>query len=514
MWGALADPILVSRHDDEEETMSGTRGMLRLLGTALVAAAVVLAGCTAGGGGDATDKAGGSAKPVTLRLGTPDQQGQPTSGDLEHFAAQVNDISGGKLRIDITWETQGPGVSRYDQRVAEQLQAGELDLALVPTRAWDELGVTSLQALQAPFLITTKALLDQVVSGPMAGEMLGGMDKAGVVGLGLWPEGLRHPFGFHRPLATPADFDGSTINAPLSRASFELLRALGATPVNPDAEDFQAAYKEGTIDGAESSMEWAGGTLPPATVAGNITFFPKVNALVANSQAFKALSDEQRNLLRRAAADTLQHVIQTNVPDAKAASQYCGVGGRVIVTSQANLATLERAARPVYAALERDAATKTLIAKIRALKAQGSASEPIATCTPGTKQQPPPSGQTGAFPEGVFRKTMTADEMIAAGLTEMDAHNNAGIQTLRFEDGRWVHTQRSPLNAPPCPGRYTVTGNRVSFDSGQSPACGTTGVRLSANWTLEGGELSFTNVRPDALFSQVFWGGKPWRKIS
>ena len=49
-----------------------------------------------------------------------------------------------------------------------------------------------------------------------------------MTGLGLFPEGLRHPASFGEPLLEPADFAGVGIRTPLSELSWETLQALGA----------------------------------------------------------------------------------------------------------------------------------------------------------------------------------------------------------------------------------------------------------------------------------------------
>ena len=235
---------------------------------AAAAASVALVGCSSGSAGDkvAGDKAGGDAAPVTLQLGTPDQQGFPASDDLEHFAATVNRLSSGRVQVEIMWETQGPGVSRFDQRVAEMVRDGEVDMALVPARAWDELGVTTLQALQAPFLIDSDALMSKVATSDLADEMLAGLDAAKLQGLALWPESLRHPVGFKRPFLSLADFKGAKVRAPLSEVSFELLRALGAEPVDLSGEALTQAAHTGELAGAESSLPLASRLPAPGTL--------------------------------------------------------------------------------------------------------------------------------------------------------------------------------------------------------------------------------------------------------
>ena len=177
--------------------------------------AILLAACS---GGSEGDKAGGDAAPVTLRMVTVEYKGAPYADGVAEFARQVEDLSAGSVRVDIVWNGAdeyfgafGPGA---DQKVAGLVQNGELDLALIPARAWDELGVTSLQALQAPFLVSNEDLVEQVVQSELAGELLAGLDQAGVVGLALLPEGLRHPVGFEHPLLRLADFSGATIRSP------------------------------------------------------------------------------------------------------------------------------------------------------------------------------------------------------------------------------------------------------------------------------------------------------------
>ena len=92
--------------------------------------------------------------------------------------------------------------------------SGELDMGLIPSRAWDTEGVTSLRALNAPFLVDSDELLDEVVSDDEStDDLMAGLDKAGVVGLALFPDALRHPFALKEPLLGPEDYSGRVIRA-------------------------------------------------------------------------------------------------------------------------------------------------------------------------------------------------------------------------------------------------------------------------------------------------------------
>src|SRR5690349_12858980 len=123
--------------------------------------AVALAGCSSGRG----DKAGGSGAPVVLRLAASDSPEQWEVAVAKYFAARVADTSGGNLRIDVVAPAAGLHVRDPEVRVAQMVRSGEFDLGWIGARAWDKLGVTSLQALQAPFLIDSRSLLVKVTTG-------------------------------------------------------------------------------------------------------------------------------------------------------------------------------------------------------------------------------------------------------------------------------------------------------------------------------------------------------------
>ena len=481
----------------------------------IVAAVVVpmlLAACS---GGSEGDKAGGDAAPVTLRMVTVEDKGAPYADGVTEFARQVEDLSAGSVRIDIAWDGAveylgvfGPGA---DQKVAGLVQNGELDLALIPARAWDELGVTSLQALQAPFLVSSEDLVEQVVQSELAEELLAGLDQAGVVGLALLPEGLRYPVGFEHPLLRLADFTGATIRSPSSNVSRRLLEALGARPVDIWADAFDAAAANGEIDGAESGFAWFGTMPSPSTFTANITLYPKVDALVANEDAFGRLSDEQQGFLREAAAKAVRYVAQNAPTEADLAAVYCRNGGAVAFAAEADVASLERAARPVYEVLEEDPQTKELIEQIRVMKARLSArpgASPAACgSSVGSRAPAPTSTEASEFPEGVYRADVPAEYLIERGMDSQTAHDLGGIWTLTIKDGRWRGHTQSALNHPDCGGTYSVKAGRVSL---RDDECGASHVVMTARWKLEDGELTFFDIR---VGRPLEWGSKPFKKI-
>ena len=490
----------------------------KTMNSATIAAIAVAALATVGcGGGSGTDKAGGSGAAVTLRLATPDRAGLPGAKAIERFRDEVAKASDGAVRIKPVYEA-GATAARFDQAVADLVRTGEAEMALIPARAWDEYGVTSLAALQAPFLIRHQAVLNEVVAGELAQPMMEGLGAFGVTGLALLPENLRHPFGYTRPLRAPRDFAGATIRAPRSKSSYALLRALGSKPVDVAGEEFEQAVEAGRLAGVESAYELALSTVygvPTAT--GNVTFFPKVNVLVANTSALGELPESARDALETAAARTLDWVKDTNKDERDAALAYCGQGGRVVAASSANIERLVALSEPVYTALEQDAATKRFIERIGAI-AQEHSPETV-TCTPAAGATPSEEGGTASDTDpsvldGIYRNSKTVQDFVAAGISEAEAIDNHGVHTITLDGGRLEDTltteSRPDPSAKGCTGTYRLSGDTFIFT--WDPDSGCTG-DFTATWELSDGELHLTDVRTPERLDAIVWGVRPFRKI-
>jgi TRAP-type C4-dicarboxylate transport system substrate-binding protein len=332
----------------------------------------------------AQPSASSAVDPVTLRMGTDDEPGVPAADQIEKFATLVDEMSNGRMRIEPVWRAGGDEIADWDQVIARMVMGGELDLAMVPARAWDTEGITSLRAVHAPFLVTSDELLGRVATDPIAAEMLGGLEPAGVIGLALVPEGLRHVFSFDEPFLSVADFRGTTIRAPTSNTTYAALRALGATADDfaGPGQDFAGSVTDGTVAAAESSFPFAG-TLPAdSATAANVTLFPKVNSIVVHADTFEQLNEEQQQILSQAALDSRDWAISTTIPDAELAQRFCAAGGRVVVASDAELAALVQEVAAVYADLEADAVTKAYIERIRELAAEAGMPAPVTPCGP------------------------------------------------------------------------------------------------------------------------------------
>jgi TRAP-type transport system periplasmic protein len=482
--------------------MRWMRGRARLATVALaVIAAVVVGGCSGGGSGD---KAGGSGEPVVLRMANAygDLQTAPV---IEYFVSQVKERSGGNVRVQVA-STWGDYADDAEQQVVRGVAAGKVDLGWAGARVFDTIGVTSFQALQAPMLIDSYSLEQAVVASDMPGQMLQGLDKVGVRGLGVLPDGLRRPIAVKHPVLGAGDWRGITFGTLKSQGQAQAIRSLGATPMEVFRRSRNQALLDGRLQGLEMDLfvyEHGGPVQPAPYVTANVTLWPQMDVLLANPDRLGRLTGQQRGWLQQAVQDAAGRSAALADRDAQSLKVACQSGARFANASRADLASLRNAFAPVYASLEQDPQTKAFIQRIQALKQSTSAGAPLAIPAGCTGKAPEhPAASTGTAPadlNGVYRYTITKKDAIAAGAG--DDPDYPTTNTVWLQDGSFRAS--GGLRAT-----YSVTGHRITLDIPDF------GYSLTFTFAADGkGNLHLTPVQPMDHGDAVLWSTKTWIKI-
>jgi TRAP-type C4-dicarboxylate transport system substrate-binding protein len=468
----------------------------RIVCLAVVSLVLTAAGC----GGSSTTKAGpGAVRSITFTMQTPDGD----SADAAYFVDQVKARTGGRVVIAI----DGNGYSSNDPdnelRLVRDLRRGKVTLAYIPSRAWERGGITSFRALQAPFLVTNYPLLHDITSGATGDEMLHSLGASGLVGLGLVPEELRRPLG-RRPLSSVAAFNGAHVRVITSPTSILALRAVGALPVTTlDARQALAALDKRKLDGVESDLHsiYNNGYVTVAPyLTSNLPLFAKTETIVIRKKAWSELSAGDQDALRSAARATVVHADPARRERTELA-RVCTAGVRLVRASPADAAGLQRESAGVYAALERDAATKRAIATIRALRGSGPATPSVlAHCT---TPAPRPVAHGGRFPEGRFVSTLTKADFEAGGAT-YDPTFPVPFK-ITIHNGRWNTNERPPYSGP-----LLINGPLVTFVIEQPTA---DKASETVRWNYYRGELTFKVVSVADAASRVLYTAHPWHKI-
>jgi TRAP-type C4-dicarboxylate transport system substrate-binding protein len=431
--------------------------------TWLLLTAALAIGATACGAGN-LDRAGNPIpKPLVLTLA--DSNGD--TSDAQPFANAVSSLSHGSLQIKIegSWRLSDP---TREADLIKDVRAGKADLGITASRAFDAAGISSFQALQAPFLINSYPLERKVLDSAIPAQMLQGLRPHDLVGLAVLPGPLWRPLGFTRPLVAAFSYRGARIGIGRSAVDAGIFRALGAVPVTPRRRGSEPAI--GGLTGVENSASAidVGFAAPGAILTGNVVFEPLPSVLFMNQRAFGLLTASERGVLLRAAARARSAgIYQGN--DTASVADLCRRGIKVVSASPADLTAMRAAVQPVYRILESDPSTKAYISQITAMR-------PAAGGSPGAVACPAAAATGGivssaAELHGTWQVTYTENELIAAGADSNElqpSQGNFGHFTLTFSQGRWWwrNTGGDPAAIPNnkyAYGTYVVIGSKINF---------------------------------------------------
>lgn len=244
-------------------------------------------------------------------------------------------------------------------------------------------------------------------------------------------------------------------------------------------------------------------------VAGNIVVWPKPMAIFVDDDAFAALTTEQQEILRKAAAAVVDTVaVDVTKREAEDSLRLCGFDESLFRNAApADVASLSAGFQPVYRKLEENAATRRAIAEIRALRKTVEA-PPHPTCTRSPKNT---TSDVASEALGTWRLSYTQDELRGIGLSEEEASELAGEWTLEVTEGRWLsrHVESS----------LTVKGKWVVADGvwtdtfvGCTPASACTpGATFEYEVTIYKDTMTWKPIsgRPYDPFGVL----KPWRRV-
>jgi TRAP-type C4-dicarboxylate transport system substrate-binding protein len=401
----------------------------------LVCAGLLLAGCSS-----AVDRAGGGSdpKPTVLRMV------DPLFGvETQPFVDAVTRLSHGSLRIDdqINWHQGDLGA---ESDLIGYVRRGGAPLGVAPVRAWHSAGISSFDALIAPFVLDSMAAQKAVLDSDVVDDMLRGMGDPGLTGLGVLPGPLRRPVGVTHELVAAGDYRGGAIGVNLEdEVADRTFEALGVREVVPMA---RAAPIDG-MDGLEQQLDSVASNrydeLATSATA-NVTFWPRPLVVFGGAKAMSALTDDQVRVLRAAARASAEPNARLDLTgEAEGVAQLCRRGRLQLVTATpGDLAGLRSATAPVLAWLRQDPFTRAALDRISSLRATVTAEAPP-SCTGVAGGSVTHAGPLG--PRGPLDGTYVVDT------------TNGGDADLEEENyGHWV---------------YVVDRGRFAFSLENGPAC-------------------------------------------
>lgn len=471
----------------------------------LAMAGLVLAGCSS------LDRAGGGAgdPALSLTFGLPDDNAPPPA--VATFADNVARLSHGHLKI-----TYRANMHRADPQVeshlVEDVHAGTVDLAWVGARIFDRLGVTTFEPMLAPLLVDSETLQGRVFDEGIADAMLSGVDRAGVIGVGVLPGPLRRPLSKGAALTTPQAFEGKRVATSPSALAERTYRQLDATPV---LVGFGASIAAVDAIDQQIGSDWGNHYEEKGAknIVGNLNLWPRPLVIIGSTTTWRRLTTSQQRVLRDAAKVSQAPALDAaRRDDTNGVGNLCTAGIDMPAVTPQQLAAFATALQPVYDSIAAASAEdKTWLEQIRALKTDTASPPDIASCpgSPGSLQQ-----AAGALPSGTYAYTFDPATDLPRFCTKDDPAWPAmaplqGKAPFRVEmvlDGESVKQYDYSTGTQDLGWMGTYRTFRSTFQLHEA----TTEEVDTFDYTFDGEALTLTHPRGMHCDGNAVWTSHPW----
>jgi tripartite ATP-independent transporter DctP family solute receptor len=285
----------------------------------------------------------------------------PTVQALVYMSRLIEQRTGGRHTIRVFHSRQ----LGEEKETIEQTRVGAIDLNRTNVAPIGSL-VPTANLLALPFLFRSPDHLHHVLDGPIGDEILASFQPYGFIGLTFYDSGARSIYNSVRPVRSLADLKGLRIRVQQSELMDDMIKALGAVPIELPYGQVETALTTKLIDGAENN--W------PSYVTTNHyksaryytltehTMSPEV--LVMSLKAWRSLSPDDQKIFREAARESnifMRKQWRSLEEKSQAQAQQAG---NVIVT-QFDRKPFEDAMAGIYAKATSDPALRALVERIR-----------------------------------------------------------------------------------------------------------------------------------------------------
>jgi tripartite ATP-independent transporter DctP family solute receptor len=285
----------------------------------------------------------------------------PTVQALRFMGRQISERTGGKHDVKVFHSRQ----LGEEKETLEQTRAGAIDLNRTNVALIGNV-IPSMNVLALPFLFRSIEHMQKVLDGPIGSEILGSFEPYGFVGLAFYDSGARSIYNNVRPVRSLADLKGLRIRVQQSEQMSEMMRSLGAAPVELPYGQVLTGLANKLIDGAENN--WPSFvTTDHYKHAGHYTLTEHTmspEVLVMSLKAWETLSSDERKIFREEARRSGQFM-REKWRDLELQSRKQAEMAGVIIVSEIDRKPFEAAMTGIYAKVQRDPVSAKLIERIR-----------------------------------------------------------------------------------------------------------------------------------------------------
>jgi tripartite ATP-independent transporter DctP family solute receptor len=285
----------------------------------------------------------------------------PTVQALLYMGSMVAQRSGGCHQIKVFHSRQ----LGEEKETLEQTRVGAIDLNRTNVALIGNM-VPAMNVLAMPFLFRSIEHLQKVLDGTIGSEILDSFEPYGFVGLAFYDSGARSIYNSVRPVRSIADLKGLRLRVQQSEQMSEMIKSLGADPVELPYGQVLTGLATRLIDGAENN--WPSFvTTDHYKYAGYYsltehTMSPEV--LVMSKKAWASLSAEDQQIFRESALRS-SRFMREKWRDLEERSRKQAEAAGVKIVTDIDRKPFKAAMAGLYAKAQRDPAVGQLIERIR-----------------------------------------------------------------------------------------------------------------------------------------------------
>ena len=285
----------------------------------------------------------------------------PTVEALRYMGRLIAERSGDRHQIRVFHSRQ----LGEEKETIEQTRVGAIDLNRTNVALIGAF-VPATNVLAMPSLFRSIEHMQRVLDGPIGTAILDSFEPYGFVGLTFYDSGARSIYNSVRPVRSIADMKGLRLRVQQSELMSDMIKALGADPIELPYGQVRTGLATKLIDGAENNWpsfvttdhyKYAGYyTLTEHTMS------PEV--LVMSQKAWDSLSAEDRKIFREAAIES-SHFMRERWKALEERSRRQAESAGVTIITDFDRKPFEAAMDGIYAKARRDPAAAELIERIR-----------------------------------------------------------------------------------------------------------------------------------------------------
>lgn len=184
----------------------------------------------------------------TIKLAVVTKPGSAQNIVAEKFKELVEAQSGGDLQVKIFHS----GSLGNETEILQQIQMGTVELGVITSGPFDSFDPI-VRVIDYPFLFKDHQQADQILDGPLGGEILASLETSGFKGLCFSENGFRNLTNSRKAVADPGDINGLKIRVMASALHKSIWQTLGANPT-PMPWPIYTELEQKVIDGQENPL--------------------------------------------------------------------------------------------------------------------------------------------------------------------------------------------------------------------------------------------------------------------